>query len=168
MDGWDGWTDELSKTFTMPFLMVGCVWPIVTFQSKGPLQAECKLIFCPHCRKGSWEYDHSFPPEPPLGHGPVTLSHSLFMCEVKAQDWGSTSSGHLHSWGGQPLPVFPFTSHEHPRLSYWFIQPLFRMFVPGPHYLRTRFLPAFEQCWQYCQLSLGHLLWIFSPGWSAH
>lgn len=102
---------------------------------------------------------------------PVTSSHCIFCVKWSLQIEAVTPLGFSPCLctlrGLTPLCCF-FHPQENPRHIIWIKQALFRVFILGPYYVWTRFFPAFEHGRPYCQLVLGHLLWIFSPGWSSH
>lgn len=169
----DELVNECTKLFIMPFLIVVYIWPSVPFPSKDLLQTKRKFIFStPLWKRKFGVLPLLSTPEPPLGCSRVTLSHSLFCV------WNEGLT--LRQWLLQAsllclcvlrcitLEVASFTLQENPTPMYWIKQPLLWVFIPEPCYIQTRFFPAFEQCGQCCQLLLGPLLWIFSPGWSAH
>ena len=153
--------NEFTKSFIISFLFV-YIWPIVPFYSRDPLQTKCKFILTlPHCGKGSLEYYHSFPPQSHPLAGVYYLESQLVLCvkwwpqidTVTPLGLSSVSLCLEHNlWSCFLFPV---------RENKMYIASLL-MFIPG---LCSSQLLDRGLC---CQLLLEHLLWIFSPGWSAH
>lgn len=135
---------ELTNHLSCHFWLLVC--QIVLFQSKDHCMSSICYFSLPCCGKGSLEYYCSFPPRATPWLQPVTSGHCIFCVEWSLQIEAVTPcvllSFSLYSERANPA-VLLLSPQENPR-HHLNQSSSFRVFILGPYYVWTRFLPAFE------------------------